>query len=109
MNPNLLKTFDTSLFKNYGTTHLDKFNLGLGGVFTIVVLFELGTLQLLKRSKESKISSLSNVSNDFFYWQNFANFQPKNHDFDLYKGFFMGKMTYIYQNVKTNFQPTIFL
>jgi hypothetical protein len=106
VNPNLLKTFDTSLFKKYGTTHLDKFNLSLGGVFTIMVLFKLGTLQLLKRSKESKISSLSNVSIDFF----FANFQSKNHDFDLYKGFFMRKMTYIYQNVKKNkFQPTKFL
>lgn len=105
MNPNLLKTFDTSLFKKYGTTHLDKFNLSLGGVFTTMVLFKLGTLQLLKRSKESKISSLSNVSIDFF----FANFQSKNHDFDLYKGFFMGKMTYIYQNVKKKFQTTKFL
>jgi hypothetical protein len=66
VNPNLLKTFDTSLFKNYGTTHLDKFNVHLGGVFTIIVLFKLGTLQLLKRSKESKFSSLSHVSNDFF-------------------------------------------
>jgi hypothetical protein len=66
VNPNLLKTFDTSLFKKYGTTHLDKFNLSLGGVFTIMVLFKLGTLQLLKRSKESKFSSLSNVSIDFF-------------------------------------------
>ncbi len=111
VNPNLLKTFDTSLFKKYGTTHLDKFNLSLGGVFTTMVLFKLGTLQLLKRSKRVKNFKLVQCVYWFFYWNFFfANFQSKNHDFDLYKGFFMRKMTYIYQNVKKNkFQPTKFL
>jgi len=33
----------------------------------------------------------------FFLWRDFAKFPPEKYDFDLYKGFFMEKMTQIRQ------------
>jgi hypothetical protein len=44
-------------------------------------------------------SALMSTSVCFFYWQIFSKFQRENYDFNLYKGFFMGKkVAQIHQN-----------
>jgi hypothetical protein len=47
---------------------------------------------------------LSGHSQYFFYWQNFAKFQPEKYDFEQHKGFFMRKkMAQIRQILKEFF------
>jgi hypothetical protein len=43
----------------------------------------------------------------FFLWQNFAKFQLKNYDFDIFKGFSMEKMAQIFQILKNNVSKSL--